>query len=297
MMAIGLALLAAVGFGSASVFARSGLQGLPLLPTIWLSLLVSFVLSSILVLVFAFDDIGTLSQVAILWIVALGAAQYFGGRSQNYMAIGIIGASRASLFFATQAPFAALLAFAFIGESLSIPRALGTVAVVVGLFAASGDSLLEGWRTDKRYLLGYLVALGAGAAYGGTNVMVKITTDVYDSPLVITAMSMLVGLVLLAPAVGFKAIGEKPVQVMGRRHLQAVAMAGISAGVGTNALYFALQRADVVVVTPIVASSPLVTLLLAHLFISRLEKVTLRLTAGAILTVAGVIMVTLGGRM
>ena len=62
------------------------------------------------------------------------------------------------------------------------------------------------------------------------------------------------------------------------------------------AWYFAVQRADVVVISPIVSSSPLVTLLLAHLFLARLERVTRRLAAGAVLTVTGVLLVVWGGQ-
>jgi len=34
---------------------------------------------------------------------------------------------------------------------------LGTAGVVGGLLFASGDSLLQGWRTDKLFLVGYLM--------------------------------------------------------------------------------------------------------------------------------------------
>ena len=291
MTAIGLAILAAFGFGSASVFARSALQGIPLLPAIWLSLLVSFALSAALALAFAFDDISKLSLVAFIWVLALAVIQNFGGRSQNYMAVNIIGASRASLFFATQAPFSALLALVFLGESITVPVIVGTIAVAAGLLAASGESLLEGWRTDRKYLLGYLLALSAGAAYGSTNIVFKKAAEQLDSPLVITALSLLVGLVLLLPFSAKSASESSRVLAANWSSLKFIVLAGLAAGVGVNALYFALQRADVVIVGPIVASNPLITLLMAHLFISRLEQVTLRLAAGTLLAVLGVILV------
>ncbi len=292
MTAIGLAALAALGFGSASVFARSAMQGISLLPAVWLSLVVSFALSAILALAFAFDDIAKLSLAALLWVLVLTLIQNFGGRAQNFMAVNIIGASRASLFFATQAPFGALLALVFLGESITVPIIVGTFAVAAGLLAASGDSLLEGWRTDRKHLLGYLLALSAGAAYGGTNIVFKIAAEHLDSPLLITALSLLAGLVLLFPFAA-RSVGANPRRLLADRgSLRSVALAGLAAGIGMNALYFALQRADVVVIGPIVASNPLITLLMAHIFISRLERVTLRLVAGTVLAVIGVILVT-----
>ena len=297
MTAIALSLLAAIGFGSATIFTRSALQGYSFLPAVWMSLLVSFVITAVLALVFARGDIGTLSVTALLWILAVGVAHHCLGRPQNYLSVSIIGASRASLFFSTQAPFAAFFAIAFLGEALTPLVVVGTIGVVAGLVLASGDSLLEGWRTERRYLIGYLVALSAGAAYGGTNIFVKKAGETFESPLLITAISLLAGLIMLAPVAGAASTRKGATNWKDRRSLGFVALAGIAAGVGVNSLYFALQRADVVVITPIVSSSPLITLLLAHLFISRLERVTPRLVIGTVLAVAGVILVVLAGRL
>jgi uncharacterized membrane protein len=74
-------------------------------------------------------------------------------------------------------------------------------------------------------------------------------------------------------------------------------MSGLAAGAAVIFLYYALQRADVVVVSPLVATSPLITLLLAHLFLSRLEKITREVAVGTTLTVLGIIVVVLGSTM
>ena len=177
---------------------------------------------------------------------------------------------------------------------------LGTAGIVCGLLLASGASILEGWRADKIYLLGYMMALGAGASYGATNVMAKQAIGVYDSPIVITALSMLVGIIVISPLVGASAIHSGVIRdkdqglLRSLLSLRFVALAGLSSGIAVIALYFAVQRADVVVVSPIVSSSPLVTLFLSHLFLSRLEQVTPQLVAGTLLAIVGVILVVLG---
>ena len=76
-----------------------------------------------------------------------------------------------------------------------------------------------------------------------------------------------------------------------------VGLSGLSTTVSIVAQLFAVQRADVVIVAPILATFPLWTLLLSHIFIARLEQITLRLTIGAIVTVAGVIGVAVGGQL
>jgi drug/metabolite transporter (DMT)-like permease len=58
MVAIGLSILAAFGFATSAILARQGMQSVFPLPGVLVSLFVSFVLSSAMVLAFAFDDIG-----------------------------------------------------------------------------------------------------------------------------------------------------------------------------------------------------------------------------------------------
>jgi len=297
MTAIALSLVAAIGFGSAPIFTRTALQSFSFLPAVWMSLSVSFFLAAALALVFARQDLDNLTLVAFLWILAVALTHHVCGRPQNYLSVSIIGASRASLFFSSQAPVAAFVAVIFLGEALSILIVIGTVAVVAGLIAGSGDSLLEGWRTDRRYLFGYLVALSAGTAYGMVNIFVKKANEAVESPLLVTSISLLVGLSLMAPLIAPRTIRETRVLADRWGSLRAVALAGLAAGVGVNSLYFALRDGDVVIVTPIVSIAPLVTVLIAHLFYSRQERITLRLAAGTGLAVAGVILVSLAGRV
>ena len=309
MAAVGLSILAAFGFASSAILSRQGMQAIFPLPGVMVSLFFSFLLASAMVLIFAFSDISGIPQVAVLWILALGVMNFLGGRSQNFLSVNLIGASRASLFVSSQAPFAAIFAITFTGETIHPLVALGTVAVVGGLLFASGDSIREGWRTDKSFLTGYLMGLGAGASYGATNVIAKHTLGIYDSPLMMTAFSMLIGLVVLSPLVGASAVHSGVIRprspggpeshafLRSLWSFKYVALAGIASGVAVISWYFAVQRADVVVISPIVSSSPLVTLFLAHLFLTRLERVTRRLVFGALLTVAGVGFVVVGSQL
>ena len=69
---------------------------------------------------------------------------------------------------------------------------------------------------------------------------------------------------------------------------------GPCSGLAVTFLFQALSRAPVTVVSPINASSPLITLLLTHLFLRRLESINALLVVGACLGVAGVVTVLLG---
>ena len=297
MVAIPLALLGAIGLGGVAVSARGAMQGAHPVAVVGVSMAVAVAITVIAVLVFASGDIGYVPLAVLPWIVALGVAQFIGGRSLGMVAINIVGASRTSLFIAAQAPFAAFFAIAFTGEALRPLVVVGTVAVVIALMLASGDSLTQGWRTDRRYLVGYLVGLVSGASMGAGTVLAKQSIGIYDSPLVITSLSMLVALIILLPPLGVAAARNPAIREFDRKSMGFIVLCSISTVTTITSQFFAVQRADVVVVAPLLATFPLWTLLLSHLFIARLEAMTLRLVIGAVLAVAGVVAVALGGQL
>ncbi len=297
MIAITLSLLAAIGLGGGAVSARGAMPPVHPATTIAVSLVVGFIGVVVAAAAFAWSDFTEIPPAAWSWILLLAAVQFVGGRSMGYIGASIIGPSRTALFICAQAPFAAFLAVAFTGETMHPLIALGTVGVVAALLLSSGDSLTQGWRTDRRYLTGCLIALGAGLSLGAGSVISKQTLAVYDSPLALAALGMLAAMIVLLPLVGYAAARNPELRAWDRKSLAMVAVSGLSTAMALVAQFFAVQRADVVIVAPILATFPLWTLLLSHLFIARLERITLRLTIGALLAVAGVVAVTVGGRI
>ena len=297
MIAVALSLLSALSLGSGAVSGRAGMQGVHPIAVIGIALVVGFAGVGVAALALYPSDLFEVPLSALLWIVVFGVAQFVIGRSSAYTGLSIIGASRVALFISTQVPFAAFFAIAFAGESLGPLVAVGTLAVMLGLLLASGDSLTQGWRTDRRYLIGYIAGLVSGAATGGSTVLAKQAVSVYNSPLTITALGMLAAMFLVVPVVSVIAARNPAVRSFDWKSMSFVGISGLSTTVSIVAQVFAVQRADVVIVAPILATFPLWTLLLAHVFISRVEQITLRLTIATIVTVVGVIAVVLGGQL
>ena len=287
-------MLSGLGFGSAAVFARVGMQGVNPLPSTLISVVVSFVPSLILALVFALSDFKDLPPIALAWFLLLGAVNFLGGRTQSYQAIGRIGASRAGAILGTSAVFATVFAITITGERPHFLVPIGTAIVVMGLIAALGNSIREGTATDRRAALGYLMALVAAACYGGTNVIAKELTEEYGSPLMISTISLMFGIILLWPVAGREAISTLRESRGNPKFVVSAELSGLAAATGVICLYFALQKADVAVVSPIVSTNPIFTIVLAQIFISRMENLTKWLFLGVGITVAGVIVVSLG---
>ena len=297
MIAVVFSLLSAASLANGAVAGRAGMQGVHPIAVIGVALVVGFIGVAIAALALSPSDLFSVPRSALVWIVVFGVVQFAVGRTSAYTGLSIIGASRVALFISTQVPFAAFFAIAFTGESLGILVAVGTVAVMLGLLLSSGDSLTTGWRTDRRYFIGCLAGLTAGAATGGSTVLAKQAVSVCNSPLTITVLGMLAAMFIVVPVVTIIASRNPTVRAFDWRSMGFIFMSGLSTTVSIVAQLFAVQRADVLIVAPILATFPLWTLLLSHIFISRLEQITLRLTIGAIVTVAGVIAVVLGGQL
>ena len=138
-------------------------------------------------------------------------------------------------------------------------------------------------------LLGYGCAIGAAMGYGGAQVVGK--QIVGEVPAIVGAgFALLFGTLFMATLSVSDLIHPTDAP---RRAYFTLAMAGICSSSGLLLLFLALERAPVVVVAPITGISPLLSILLAQLFIRDLEKVSLRMILGAILVVMGVALVVI----
>lgn len=297
MLAVGLSMLAGLGFASTAIFARVGMQGVKPLPATFISVVVSFLPAILLAVLFALPDIRALPPAAYFWLLGLGALNFLGGRSQIFLAINLVGAARSSVIGGASVVFSTIFAVTLAGESPNGVLLAGIVAVVIGLVAATKESVQEGWSRDKRSLLGYLLALGAAASYGGANVMAKHLTLTYGSPLVITAFSLLFGILLLAPFAGTQAVQSMRTEGRDLKFAGFASLSGLASAMAVISLYYALQRADVVLVSPITSTNPLMTIFMARMFISQMENITWQVVAGASLAVLGVVLVVYGSTL
>jgi len=297
MDAIALSLLSGFGFGSAAIFARIGMQGMSPLSSTLLSVIVSFCPTVVLALIFALSDIKALPAVALFWFFLLGVINFLGGRTSSYQAIGRIGASRTAAVQSTAAVFAAIFAISITGERPHFVVLLGTLTVVAGLTTALGNSLRNGDGNTRGVLIGLGLALIAAASYGGTNVIAKELTEEYGSPLMVSAAGLLFGIILLSPLAGTGMVREVKEAKGNLKFAASAGLSGLAAATGVIALYYALQRDDVTVVSPIVSTNPIFTLVLAQIFISRMEDLTKWLFLGVGITVAGVIVVSVGSTL
>lgn len=301
LLSIGLACIAVVGFGSAAIFARLGMEQVRPMPGTLISLAASTLLAGGLALAFKFDEVIALPAVAMLWLTGNGILTYMGGRTQQYIAISLVGASRVTPIIGGAALFSAIYAILFtrfnvpgFDEHLNWLIGIGTVAVVGGLALTGGNFLRQSWGRDWKSVTGYGLAITSAACYGAATLSGRVLATLFGSPLIMAAGSMFFATAVLTPLYGKGAAAS----VIGARQgAFYMFMAGLAAACAVMSLYFAITRpgSSILVLSPIVSCSPLFTLLLVRLFLQGHETVNRELVIGTLTAVGGVAMVVVGG--
>ena len=146
-------------------------------------------------------------------------------------------------------------------------------------------------NTRRDTIIGRSFAIGAALAYGATAVLVRQGVANLAPPLVGATVALLSGTLLLT-LIGMRSPESNLRQK--KRSVVLFVMAGVIAGLGIIASFFALSMAPVVIVSPLQNTSPLFALIWSHFFLGQLEKITLRVVLGTILVVVGIALISIG---
>ena len=293
-VAVAFAFLAACGFASGNVLVRVGTQKVPAPTAALLTVFSGAVLVGGLALVLNLEEITSLSIEAMGWILVLGIMGYPMARLFIITAISMVGATRAVPMAGLQPVIAFILGVILLGERPNLLVTIGTPIIVAGLFlvvmprsnANSRDTIANVRR------IGYVLAIGAAATFAGRDVISRhVVSDLID-PLVSAGLALTVGGVILG-AILHRQVATT-IRTLPRNYLLLCVLAGVFQGLAVASLFQALSRAPVTVVSPIYATQPLMTLIMAHIFLRRLETIDLLLALGTMTSVVGVILVVLG---
>jgi drug/metabolite transporter (DMT)-like permease len=178
--------------------------------------------------------------------------------------------------------FAVLSSILFLHEALYPLQALGIAAIILGGLILSIDRQWLGISWSYRAIV---FPIGAAAIRGLIQPIIKFGLAEWPSPFAATLIAYTISSLVVASAVRAQSAGWP--SAYDRAGLLWFACTGICNSVGVLALYSALARGSVLMVSPLVATYPLVTLgFTAVLF--RSAKTSKAVFAGVATTVAGV---------
>lgn len=282
MTAVALALASALLFGGMSVGLRIGLgrnpdAALATLATVAGALAVAVVAA-------AAEEPSRGVHAGGAWPFALaGILQPGLGQLLVTLAIREAGASRASVVFGSAPLVSVAIALVLLGEPARAPLLAGAVLIVAGGAALAWE------RTRPVHLraIGLLYAFVVTVLFSARDNLVRwLAQDTVTPPAVAAAASLLGGMLVLSAALGPRLRGRP-------RLRDAAPFLGVGAlfGLSYLSLFEAYYRGRVTVVSPLVATESLWGVGLSLLLIRRHEHVGLRLVLGALLVVAGGVLI------
>jgi drug/metabolite transporter (DMT)-like permease len=200
----------------------------------------------------------------------------------TYAANQRMGPTITSSISCTTPLFALAGAIAFLGEALTTGNVLGTAGIMLGMLALTWnkEEYARNWP-----LWAIALPLGAAAIRALAQIVTKAGLALWASPYA----AGLIGYSVSAIVILLAARASGAAKPKDRRATPWFVATGLLNGGGVFLTYTALNTGHVATVSPIVATYPLFTLALTLLLL-RQERVTPRIAAGAVLTVAGVIV-------
>jgi drug/metabolite transporter (DMT)-like permease len=279
--AVGLACLSAFLFGAMTVVLRIGLRSTPdaelaTVTTLVCALAVVLVATAVEAPARGVDASGAWPFV-LAGLLAPGAAQLF-------VTLGIreAGASRTSMVFGSAPLVAVTIALVFLGEPLSEPLLLGALLIVAG----GVELARERTRPQHFRRIGLLYALVGTVLFAiRDNVVRWLSGDTSVPPAAAGTAALLGGTLLVALAIGPRLRG-RPLE-----RARSFVPAGLCFGFSYVALFEAYFRGKVTIVSPLVATESLWAVALSALLLRDSEVVGRRLVAGAVLIVAGGVLI------
>lgn len=292
---ITLATVAALAFAVYMLCVRLGTRDGDVLGVMLVSLLVNVVV--IVPLVGVFHGLPTVTGQSL---VAFAAAGLFGSllaRVVIMKSIETIGASRTSPVVASNVLFASAFAIVLFDERLTAVHFLGIVLIIVGVAVITWETSDDpdvGISSREFGLSLTLPVLGA-FLLGVEPIFVNLGLDGGSAVLPgvgIKAVAATTGFVLYLLA----ADGLRSDMLRWGPGMQWYLGAGLTSTLGIVAYFAALEVAPVVLVVPLLQTSPLIVVLLSALFLpAHLERVSSRLVVGALVVVLGATLVSLYG--
>jgi drug/metabolite transporter (DMT)-like permease len=279
-----IALAAALSYATSGIAAKRGLRHSTPLTVTLVSLLIHSV--GLCTLVLVTSGIPAVPPLALFLFFITGTLQPV-IRLFTYAGIHHMGASRGTTVRGSHPLFSVTIAILFLGESANLWILCGTVLIVFGVTLISWQTAAPGGSYRWWHIA---FPLGAALLAGISHPIRRYALGLADEPLFFAATVGLVSLFWMGSYMLSPLCRERP--TWHRKAIGPFLLAGTFETLGILLVMLALSVGQVVVVSPIVATSPLWILLGTWLFLQGIERLTLRTVIGAMAVVAGTIAIT-----
>jgi drug/metabolite transporter (DMT)-like permease len=282
-MAEYFAFQAALCFSIAHLLVRRGLVHSNALTGSFVSLATSA--AALWLLLPLFTPLSAVWAPAIGYFIAAGLFAPAIGQTLGYVGIERIGVARSTPIVNSAPIFSSLLAVFFLGEVWLLQNIIGTSLVIIGVIILSASQPPAGqWRhLDVIYPILGALAFGISTTLRKTGLMAVQTPILAAAVTVGTAFFVLLAIIQMQG-------GRRALKLNRQSSGWLLAAALVNTG-AILSVFSALNVGNVVKVEPLIACNPLLTLLWASIFLKQIEALSVRTFVGALVTVAGTVLV------
>ncbi|MAH21478.1 MAG: hypothetical protein CMO12_01540 [Thaumarchaeota archaeon] len=278
-----LAVLAALSFALTLIALKKALQTTSSLTVTIASVAPAAIIFVPAVIFLAPPHMVSLNTIVVLIVAGLMAptsARFF-----RFMAVDKMGVAPAAPIGGTSALFSAVIAAAVLGEVITVQIGIGTLAVVAGVIILS---LGEGKTQLSK--AGVTMALISAVTFGGASVARKIGVEAASSPLLGAAIGATVA------TISYAILASATNQTIDhpRSWNRFTYATAIFSSVSLIFIFSALFLERVVIVQPLLSTSPLYQLLFSWIFLKKVEHVSSSIVIAGITVVLGSILVVTG---
>lgn len=289
-----LAVSAAFMYATGDVMVKRGLQGSNAITATVVSQLVTA--SLFLLLFLSFLSVRSLESTYILYFMAAGVLAPGLFRFLYYTGVNRLGVAISSPIVNAYSIVAILTAILVLHERLTPVIAASALGIVCGAYlltrsaAAPGGGGKAGRKLRRTALLFPFAAM---AVRGFSEVFRKTGLLALHSPILGAAVANVTGCLFTLSYMGLSG-NLRGALVLPRRSLWYFLGSGFAVTAAWVLAFSALAGGALVRVTPLLTTSPLFTLLISYFFLKGIERITPKITFGAVLIVGGIIFMKLG---
>ena len=254
-------------------------------------------------------NFGLIPLDGYLYLSGAGIVHYGIGRYCNYRGIAAIGAARAVTVQAVAVPYSILMAVILLGERPNLPMYAAIALILIGpsLMIERRPKRPAGAPADGsggaapgveiRQLEGYVFSLLAALAYGTSPILIRAAVeDASASAAIGTLVSYAAASAVLIAALALPAQREL-VHAINFRYMRLFGGAGLSVFLAQLFRFFALSFADVSIVNPLMRTVGVFTLILSYLVNRSLERITLGVVLGVLVSFGGAALLIAGAAL
>ncbi len=297
LLGVLLAVVAAVGFAGQFLCIRLGTETGTVSDAV-LVVLLSNVLLIIPALIFfhapPYSDLLTPRSFA-----SFAAAGFVGmvvARILMFTSIKRLGANITSPVIASNALFATVFAVIFLGERPTVGHYAGIVLIVVGIAFVSWETATVESTDQTIRQTGATLLLPVAAAVAIGIEPIFVSTGLAAGTPILPGLFVMAGSATICYTLYLLWTGSLSLISVRSSDTAWFVAAGISTTIGFTAYFAALEIGSVALVMPLLQLTPLIVVALSALFLpQRLERVTWRVTASAIVVVVGATIVSVVG--